>query len=83
MNNKQQTTLQEFIDIIKERKTNEDSMPFMWNGGIIKLAESFLEKEKEQIEQAYRQGVIDEVGEVLDFTTIECNYYEQTYGDNK
>jgi hypothetical protein len=77
------TTLQEFIDIIKERKTNENSMPFMWNGGIIKLAESFLEKEKNQIEQAYRQGVIDEVGEVLDFTTIECSYYEQTYGDNK
>jgi hypothetical protein len=83
MNNKQQTTLQEFIDIIKERKTNEDSIPFMWNGDIIKLAESFLEKEKEQLEQAYRQGVIDEVGEVLDFTTIECNYYEQTYGGNK
>jgi len=39
MNNKQQTTLQEFIDIIKERKTNEDSMPFMWNGDIIYLAD--------------------------------------------
>jgi hypothetical protein len=77
------TTLQEFIDIIKERNHNDDILPFMWNSDIIKLAESLLEKEKERIEQAYRQGVIDEVGEVLDFTTIECNYYEQTYGGNK
>jgi hypothetical protein len=49
------TPLQELIDIVKERKENENSMPFMWNGDIIKIAESLLDKEKEcMVDFAYK-----------------------------
>jgi hypothetical protein len=50
------TPLQELIDTIKERKESENSMPFMWNGDIIKLAELLLEKEKEIMCQFQSNG---------------------------
>jgi hypothetical protein len=50
------TPIQELIDIVKERKENENSIPFMWNGDIIKLAESLLEKEKEIMCQFQSDG---------------------------
>ena len=50
------TPLQELINIVKERKENVNSMPFMWNGDIIKIAESLLEKEKEIICQFQSDG---------------------------
>ena len=65
------TPMQELIEIIKKRKEDDDAMPFMYNDKIIALAESMLEKEKEQIVSAhingqsefdngaYRQEVID------------------------
>jgi hypothetical protein len=76
------TPLQELIDTIKERKGNENSMPFMWNGDIIKLAESLLEKEKQQIIEAYHQGVTDEYGDALEFgnDTDGEVYYNEIYG---
>jgi hypothetical protein len=50
------TPLQELINIVKERKGNENSMPFMWNGDIIKIAESLLDKEKEVMCQFQSDG---------------------------
>jgi hypothetical protein len=41
------TPMQELIEIIKKRKEDDDAMPFMYNDRIIELAESLLEKEKE------------------------------------
>ena len=40
------TPIKELIEIIKNRQEDDDAMPFMWNGDIIKLAESLLKKEK-------------------------------------
>ena len=48
--------MQELIEIIKKRKEDDDAMPFMYNDKIIALAESMLEKEKEQIMDAYMEG---------------------------
>ena len=45
----------------------------------IKFAELRLEPERLQLENAYKQGVIDEAGEIIDTTTIECTYYEDTF----
>ena len=50
------TPLQELINIVKERSENVNSMPFMWNGDIIKIAESLLEKEKEIMCQFQSDG---------------------------
>ena len=41
------------------------------------------EMEKAQIIKAYQQGVTDEHGDTIMFTTEGCNYYNETYGDNK
>jgi hypothetical protein len=50
------TPLQELINIVKERNENVNSMPFMWNGDIIKIAESLLDKEKEIMCQFQSDG---------------------------
>jgi len=50
------TPMQELIEIIKKRKEDDEAMPFMYNDKIIALAESLLEKEKEQIMDAYMEG---------------------------
>ena len=48
--------MQELIEIIKKRQEDDEAMPFMYNDKIIALAESLLEKEKEQIMDAYMEG---------------------------
>ena len=50
------TAMQELIEIIKKRQEDDEAMPFMYNDKIIALAESLLEKEKEQIMDAYMEG---------------------------
>jgi hypothetical protein len=35
--------------------------------------------EEEQIEDAYKQGVIDEYGDALDKKSIDCDYYMKTF----
>ena len=88
------TPLQELIDTIKERKGNENSMPFMWNGDIIKLAESLLKKEKGVIIDARNDGFMasgegwnGEYG-IEDFSSLTKEikseqYYNETYEGNK
>jgi hypothetical protein len=46
------------------------------------MTNRFLEMEKEQIMDAYRQGVTDEHGEVLDFSKDDSpqRYYNKNYG---
>jgi hypothetical protein len=41
------------------------------------------EMEKEQIIEAYQQGVTDEHGDTITFTTEGEDYYNETYGGNK
>ena len=48
--------MEELIEIIKKRQEDDEAMPFMYNDKIIALAESMLEKEKEQIMDAYMEG---------------------------
>ena len=41
------------------------------------------EMEKEQIIEAYQQGITDEHGDTITFSTEGEDYYNQTYGGNK
>lgn len=43
--------------------------------------EKALEMEKEQVMNAYGQGVADEAGEMLDSTKDAEQYYKQSYGE--
>lgn len=43
--------------------------------------EKALEMEKEQVMNAYGQGVADEAGEILDSTKDAEQYYKQSYGE--
>ena len=70
------TPLQEFIDIIKKRQEDDEALPFMYNAQIIELAESLLEKEKEQIADAW------ELGKCLDGFNGE-EYYNRTFNTKK
>jgi len=66
-----QTPMQEFIDIIKKRQEGDEAIPSMYNDEIIELAESLLEKEKEQIIDAY------EVSHISMMTAEQ--YYNETF----
>lgn len=70
------TPLQEFIEIIKKRQEDDEALPFMYNTQIIELAESLLEKEKEQIADAW------ELGKCLDGFNGE-EYYNRTFNTKK
>ena len=67
--------MQELIEIIKKRQEDDEAMPFMYNDKIIALAESLLEKEKEQIMDAYMEGGD---WESLPQPRFD-NYYNQTF----
>ena len=47
----------------------------------IRLCKSMLEKEKEVIQKAYKQGVVDEYGDTIDLDTITEaeEYYNITF----
>jgi len=70
------TPMQELIEIIKKRQEDDEAMPFMYNDKIIALAESMLEKEKEQIADAW------ELGKCLDGFNGE-EYYDRTFKTNE
>ena len=50
---------------------------------IDKIKEKAKEMEKEQIIKAYHQGVTDEHGDTIMFTTEGEDYYNETYGGNE
>jgi hypothetical protein len=64
------TALQDFIERLNYARDFNTMIP-----GIIKVAESLLEKEKEQIKRAYTDG------HMYQLDTEE--YYNQTYNQNK
>lgn len=73
MENKQQTAIKELIDIC-----NKDQVSFTeW---FLENQNKYLMIEKEQIINAYGQGVADEAGEILDVTKDSEQYYNETYG---
>jgi hypothetical protein len=88
------TPIKELIEIIKNRQEDDDAMPFMWNGDIIKLAESLLKKEKGVIIDARNDGFMasgegwnGEYG-IEDFSSLTKEikseqYYNETYEGNK
>ena len=69
--------MQELIEIIKKRQEDDEAMPFMYNDRIIKLAESMLEKEWEEIIDAHMDGQCDDT----DGTPFEKadQYYNDTF----
>jgi hypothetical protein len=67
-----QTALQDFIERLNYARDFNTMIP-----GIIKVAESLLEKEKEQIIDAYNNGQ-----QIPPFEYAE-QYYNQTYNQNK
>jgi hypothetical protein len=71
------TPMQELIEIIKKRQEDDEAMPFMYNDRIIKLAESMLEKEWEEIIDAHMDGQCDDT----DGTPFEKadQYYNDTF----
>jgi hypothetical protein len=74
------TPIQDLIEIIKKRQEDDEAMPFMYNDKIIKLAESLLEKEKEQMRLIY-EGLLQNVGTSIqqsDLPTFE-QYYNETF----
>ena len=72
-----ETPIQELIEIIKKRQEDDEAMPFMYNDRIIKLAESMLEKEWEEIIDAHMDGQCDDT----DGTPFEKadQYYNDTF----
>jgi NTP pyrophosphatase (non-canonical NTP hydrolase) len=70
MENKQ-TALDFFMNSLKAESYTSD----FW-----KAYKKAKEMEKEQIVDAYAQGVVDEAGEILDATKDAEQYYNETFG---
>ena len=67
------TAMQELLEAYDECKTSYDFNDWLCNN-----EKKLLEKEKEQIIDAFNEG-IDEMA----FATSGINYYNQTYNQNK
>jgi hypothetical protein len=50
---------------------------------LTKAVQQAKEMEKERIIKAYQQGVTDEYGDTITFTTEGEQYHKETYGGNK
>lgn len=70
-------------ELIKELKYVQE---FPMISGIIKRAELLLEKEKEQIKDAWDAGMSEGIGTImadLNYDGEFINYYNETYNENK
>ena len=70
------TAMQEFFMVLKE--FNKELYNTMYNEGILDTA---IEKEKEQIIDAYKVGKV-EAKMFLELNTTGQQYYNQTYNQN-
>ena len=68
---KQKTPMQELLEILEEDQ---------YCGSKSKFAKSFLEKEKQQITEAYREGVYNNTFGNNNFDD-EQDYYNSNFGD--
>ena len=66
------TTMQELIKWINKNNTNDYPLESF---DIVKKVIELLEKEKEQINDAYNQGTLDGESSMLEYP----NYYKETY----
>ena len=78
------TPMQEHIEWLKEKYKILADMNLgdaLEIGDCIENAEKILDKEKEVIQRAYKQGVIDEYGDTIDLDTITEaeEYYNKTF----
>jgi hypothetical protein len=78
------TPIQEVIDFVNDINDNDRSGFDYYYQSIMNKLNELLEKEKEQIIDAYENGVGDENERNLSgqFTNAE-EYYNQTYNQNK
>lgn len=72
------TALQELIEWMREQ---DSKRILLTDFAIIDKATELLEKERKQIEDAYKQGVVDEYLDTIDLRTIieAEEYYNETY----
>lgn len=81
-NYQMKTAMQELIDDLREFR-DEQTSPLVISrmNKVLLKASSMLEKEKEIIIDAYKQGVVDEYGDSIDLTTITEaeEYYNETF----
>lgn len=79
------TAMQELIDDLREFRDEQTSKLVLYTlNRVLLKASSMLEKEKETIVDAYKQGVVDEYGDSIDLTTItEAENYFNTKFNNK
>ena len=73
------TAIQQLMNVLNELHPN--LLNVHTNGGreFVKTCHKFLEVEKQQIIKAYEQGVTDEHGDTITFTTEGEDYYNSTY----
>ena len=84
-NDQMKTAMQELIDDLRGFR-DEQTSPLVISrmNKVLLKASSMLEKEKEIIIDAYKQGVVDEYGDSIDLTTItEAENYFNTKFNNK
>lgn len=76
------TAMQELIDDLRGFRDKQTSpLVISRMNKVLLKASSMLEKEKEIIIDAYKQGVVDEYGDSIDLTTITEaeEYYNETF----
>ena len=76
------TAMQELIDDLREFRDEQTSKLVLYTMNKVLLkASSMLEKEKEIVINAYKQGVVDEYGDSINLTTITEaeEYYNETF----
>lgn len=68
-----QTAVQWLYGVFQLYAKGKREAPNWWD------LERAIHMEKEEIMDAYAQGVVDEAGEILDVTNEATEYYEKTY----
>jgi hypothetical protein len=74
------TPIQEFYNFMSQRQHQYVILHF-FGYDLFKKYHELLEKEKEIIQRAYKQGVVDEYGDTIDLDTITEaeEYYNRTF----
>jgi type I restriction-modification system DNA methylase subunit len=72
------TPIQEFYNFMNQHQ-------YFIGNDLFKKYHELLDKEKEAIKRAYKQGVVDEYGDTIDLDTITEaeEYYNKTFNTKK
>ena len=70
-------------ELIEELKANDVAHGMFWIEQPNDFFEKYLEKEKEQIEKDFKNGLLDAWNNGTKWDYYEDHYYNQTYNQNK